>query len=112
MQSKSPGLDALILPTTHPASHKRYLTGSRVDLRMPYREIEQSPTQTKHGPVPNPPLPVYDSSGPYTDPDRLTRACHLYDRHGSKNAAIQVRLSQSHRFLRALKHDAHATVRM
>jgi len=37
-------------------------------MRVPYREIEQSPTQTKHGPVLNPPLPVYDSSGPYTDP--------------------------------------------
>ncbi len=71
MQSKSPELDALILPTTFPASHRRYLIGSRADLRVPYREIEQSPTHTKHGPVPNPPLPVYDSSGPYTDPDRL-----------------------------------------
>jgi len=71
MSTKSQELDALILPSLHPASHKRYIIGSRADMRVPYREIEQSPTQTARGPVLNPALPVYDSSGPYTDPDNI-----------------------------------------
>ncbi len=68
MPSKPAELDALLLPTLYPASHKRYLSGSRADMRVPYREIEQSATLTAHGAEQNPPLPVYDCSGPYTDP--------------------------------------------
>jgi phosphomethylpyrimidine synthase len=52
-----------------PASHKRYTQGSRPDIRVPYREISQTATQTDSGIVSNPPIPVYDTSGPYTDPD-------------------------------------------
>jgi phosphomethylpyrimidine synthase len=50
-----------------PASRKIHVTGSRPDLRVPLREIALSPTQTQDGPRANPPLPVYDTSGPYTD---------------------------------------------
>ena len=51
-----------------PASRKVYATGSRPDLRVPMREIEQSATPTEFGGEPNPPVTVYDTSGPYTDP--------------------------------------------
>ncbi len=51
-----------------PNSRKLYLTGSRPDLRVPLREIAQQPTPTGFGIEANPPVPVYDSSGPYTDP--------------------------------------------
>ncbi len=51
-----------------PNSRKIYLTGSRPDLRVPLREIAQQPTPTGFGIEANPPVPVYDSSGPYTDP--------------------------------------------
>ena len=51
-----------------PNSRKVYLTGSRPDLRVPLREIAQQPTPTGFGIETNPPIPVYDSSGPYTDP--------------------------------------------
>jgi len=51
-----------------PSSTKIYLQGSRNDLRVPMRQIDQSPTQTNDGPVDNPPIYVYDTSGPYTDP--------------------------------------------
>ncbi|MBI5862166.1 MAG: phosphomethylpyrimidine synthase ThiC [Rhodocyclales bacterium] len=47
-----------------PNSRKIYVTGSRPDIRVPMREIAQSPT----GDTPNPSLTVYDCSGPYTDP--------------------------------------------
>ncbi|MEJ2378338.1 MAG: phosphomethylpyrimidine synthase ThiC [Pseudolabrys sp.] len=50
-------------------SRKIYLQGSRPDLRVPMREIEQSPTHTSGAPEENPPITVYDTSGPYTDPD-------------------------------------------
>ncbi len=50
-----------------PASRKIHVSGSRPDLRVPLREIELSPTATSEGMRNNPPLPVYDTSGPYTD---------------------------------------------
>ncbi|GGX16138.1 phosphomethylpyrimidine synthase [Pigmentiphaga litoralis] len=52
-----------------PHSRKIYEQGSRPDLRVPFREITQSPTDTSFGGEANPPLTVYDCSGPYTDPD-------------------------------------------
>ncbi|WIX33743.1 phosphomethylpyrimidine synthase ThiC [Salinicola sp. JS01] len=52
-----------------PASTKIYVTGSRPDIRVPMREIALSPTPTRDGFAPNAPLAVYDTSGPYTDPE-------------------------------------------
>ena len=52
-----------------PASRKVYVTGASDDIRVPMREITQTPTLTRTGEVANPPLYVYDTSGPYTDPD-------------------------------------------
>ena len=51
-----------------PNSRKTYVSGSRPDLRVPMREIRQGPTPTSDGDLPNPPIYVYDTSGPYTDP--------------------------------------------
>ncbi|MFC0336383.1 phosphomethylpyrimidine synthase [Kushneria avicenniae] len=52
-----------------PASRKVFIEGSRPDIRVPMREISLSPTTTSDGIEENPPLLVYDTSGPYTDPD-------------------------------------------
>ena len=52
-----------------PKSRKVYLQGSREDLRVPMREISQDDTHTTAQPEANPPIYVYDTSGPYTDPD-------------------------------------------
>ena len=52
----------------YPASRRIYVEGSRPDLRVALREILQSPTQGRSGAEHNPPIPVYDTSGPYTDP--------------------------------------------
>ena len=49
-------------------SEKVHVTGSRPDLRVPMRRIDQSPTHSGPEPKPNPPIHVYDTSGPYTDP--------------------------------------------
>ncbi|MFN5512438.1 MAG: phosphomethylpyrimidine synthase ThiC [Burkholderiales bacterium] len=51
-----------------PMSSKVYATGSRADIRVPMREIRQSDTPAGMGAEPNPPIFVYDTSGPYTDP--------------------------------------------
>ncbi|OQX39282.1 MAG: phosphomethylpyrimidine synthase ThiC [Oceanospirillales bacterium LUC14_002_19_P2] len=52
-----------------PNSRKVYLTGSRPDIRVPVREISLSDTVTESGSEKNDPVRVYDTSGPYTDPD-------------------------------------------
>ncbi|MBX6395246.1 MAG: phosphomethylpyrimidine synthase ThiC [Alicyclobacillaceae bacterium] len=52
-----------------PESRKVYIQGSRPDIRVPMREIRLSPTEGRFGREDNPPLRVYDTSGPYTDPD-------------------------------------------
>lgn len=52
-----------------PASKKVYIEGSRPDIRVPMREIALSPTKTETGIIENEPVCVYDTSGPYTDPD-------------------------------------------
>lgn len=51
-----------------PQSRKIYEQGSRPDIRVPFREISQDDTPTLFGGESNPPLTVYDASGPYTDP--------------------------------------------
>jgi phosphomethylpyrimidine synthase len=51
-----------------PNSKKIYITGSRPDLRVPMREISQSDTPADFGAEKNPPICVYDTSGPYSDP--------------------------------------------
>jgi phosphomethylpyrimidine synthase len=48
------------MPQSHSSSRKVYVTGSRPDIRVPMREISLTGD--------NPPLRLYDTSGPYTDP--------------------------------------------
>ena len=52
-----------------PNSRKIYVEGSRADIQVPMREISQSDTPTGMGGEKNPPIYVYDTSGPYTDPN-------------------------------------------
>ncbi|BCA56202.1 thiamin biosynthesis protein [Nitrospira sp. KM1] len=65
----SPGQSTL---TTEPfpASKKVHVVGTRAGVRVPMREISLSPTRPMNGgtPLPNEPITVYDTSGPYTDP--------------------------------------------
>ena len=49
-------------------SRKIHVQGSRPDLRVPMREVSQTPNHTHDGVEENPPIYVYDTSGPYTDP--------------------------------------------
>ncbi len=67
-----PGKDSKITRDQFPASKKIYVKGELHDIAVAMREIEVSPT--KSSPIsddgtPNPPVTVYDTSGPYTDPN-------------------------------------------
>ncbi len=50
-------------------SRKIHIEGSRPDIRVPMREIALSNTPKVYGTEINAPFCVYDTSGPYTDPD-------------------------------------------
>ena len=57
-----------------PASRKIYVPGEiHTDVRVPMREISQTPTRDRSSgaQIQNPTLTVYDTSGPYSDPDAL-----------------------------------------
>src|SRR4029078_10606154 len=52
-----------------PGSRKIYVHGPD-GIRVPFREIALSPTKGMRGETEiNPPFRVYDTSGPYTDPE-------------------------------------------
>jgi phosphomethylpyrimidine synthase len=48
-------------------SKKVYVQGSTPDIQVPFREISLSDTPSQFGAEKNPPVMVYDTSGPYTD---------------------------------------------
>jgi phosphomethylpyrimidine synthase len=52
-----------------PGSRKIYVEGSRTDVRVAMREVALAQTPTLFGGEANPPVTIYDPSGPYTDPD-------------------------------------------
>jgi phosphomethylpyrimidine synthase len=51
-----------------PGSAKIHVPGNRPDLRVAMREVRQSATPGLDQAEQNPPIVVYDTSGPYTDP--------------------------------------------
>ena len=53
----------------YPSSRKIYQSGTRADLNVPFREISLADTHSSQGVERNGPIYVYDTSGPYTDPD-------------------------------------------
>jgi len=66
-----PDVKNVVLREPFPQSRKIYVEGSRPGLRVAMREIGQHPTRDANGEVlaENPPITVYDTSGPYTDPE-------------------------------------------
>src|SRR5712691_7799595 len=55
---------------THlPNSRRIYIDGQQAGVRVPFREVDQNATRTFTGELEeNPPVRVYDTSGPYGDP--------------------------------------------
>jgi phosphomethylpyrimidine synthase len=57
------------IDTTLPNSSRIYIDGQQPGVRVPFREIEQNPTRNFDNTLEeNPPVRVYDTSGPYGDP--------------------------------------------
>lgn len=62
-------INSLLTLEPFPASEKIYVSGERNDVRVGMRQIHLSDTRYADGrSEANAPLPVYDTSGPYTDP--------------------------------------------
>ena len=53
---------------TYTGSRKIYIKGSREDIRVGMREVSCANTSASFGEEENPPITIYDSSGPYTEP--------------------------------------------
>ena len=67
-----------------PRSRKVYVEGSRPDIRVPMREVSLTPTHSSTGVEENPPVYIYDTSGPYTDPQaRIDLMAGLPDIRGA-----------------------------
>jgi phosphomethylpyrimidine synthase len=52
-----------------PGRHKAHLEGGRPDVRVPILEVHLHDSPGPNGPVPNPPVRLYDTSGPGSDPE-------------------------------------------
>ncbi|MDX6531623.1 MAG: phosphomethylpyrimidine synthase [Blastocatellia bacterium] len=65
------------IESTLPNSRRTYINGKQPGVRVPFREIDQNPTRNFDNTLEeNPPVRVYDSSGPWGDP---TAACDVRD---------------------------------
>ncbi|MCZ8165699.1 phosphomethylpyrimidine synthase ThiC [Silanimonas sp.] len=92
-----------------PGSVKIHVEGSRPDLRVPMREIALSPTPRTVGVEKNAPLAVYDTSGPYTDPnaniDLARGLAALRARWIEERGDTEVQGGLTSAFGRAREHD-------
>jgi phosphomethylpyrimidine synthase len=57
--------------TPLPNSRKIYIQGSRPDMQVPMRAVSQADTPASFGAEPNPRVYIYDTSGPYSDPEAV-----------------------------------------
>ncbi|QTN96530.1 phosphomethylpyrimidine synthase ThiC [Bacillus sp. LJBV19] len=69
MQNQSVQQANISIMSSFSDSKKVYAEGSSPDIRVPMREISLSATTGAFGEEENAPVRVYDTSGPYTDPD-------------------------------------------
>src|SRR5262245_25307409 len=67
---RAPAAGSPVTRDPFPGSRKTYVQGSQPGVRVPMREIAVTPTRSAPGlpAAENPPVTVYDTSGPYTDP--------------------------------------------
>src|SRR6266404_2342814 len=64
-----PEIERQIEETQLPNSRRIYIDGQQTGVHVPFREIDQSPTRSFDNKLEeNPPVRVYDTSGPYGDP--------------------------------------------
>ena len=66
-----PSVESTLTTTPFPASRKVYVQGAQAGVKVPMREISLTATKSMNGGTPtvNEPITIYDTSGPYTDPN-------------------------------------------
>ncbi|MCL6425535.1 phosphomethylpyrimidine synthase ThiC [Bacillus subtilis] len=69
MQNNSVQQANISIMSSFSGSKKVYVEGSSSDIQVPMREILLSPTTGSFGEEENAPVRVYDTSGPYADPE-------------------------------------------
>ena len=74
-QTHVPPTIAKALVTPFPGSKKIYVKGQLHDIQVPMRQITLTSTPTNEGLEANAPVTVYDTSGPYTDPNIEVDLC-------------------------------------
>ncbi|WP_258728860.1 phosphomethylpyrimidine synthase ThiC [Bacillus atrophaeus] len=70
MQNNSVQQANISIMSSFSGSKKVYVEGSSPDIQVPMREVGLSPTTGSFGEEENTPVRVYDTSGPYTDPNQ------------------------------------------
>ncbi len=102
--------DTLHTPKQFLNSKKIYVDGSRPDLRVPMREISLADSPAEFNSGANPPLAVYDTSGPYTDPavtvDVRQGIPRLREGWIEEREDTELLPNHSSRFSRSIEHDA------
>src|SRR5205814_2122182 len=76
-----------------PNSKKIYVNGKlHPDIRAPFREISLAPTKSMNGAIEvNEPVHVYDTSGPWSDPDYHARdGIHRHPREWHRLTACEL----------------------
>jgi phosphomethylpyrimidine synthase len=94
-----------------PGSQKYYKSSPDFpDLRVPFRRIHLTDTQTENATEPNPPLDVYDTSGIYTDPSETVNISEGLPQIRSKwindRCDVDQLKSQNSAFFYTRKHDS------
>jgi phosphomethylpyrimidine synthase len=91
-------------------ARKIYISGSQANIRVPMREVTQTPTHASQGIEENPPIYIYDTSGPYTDPavaiDLLKGLPAIRHAWIEQRADTEQLKDDSSAYARARKHDA------
>ncbi len=92
-------------------SKKIYVSGSREDLKVGMREIACANTSASFGEEENPPITVYDTSGPYTEPnteiDLLQGLPHLRSDWIAERNDTEVLSGPSSEYGHARQNDPH-----
>ena len=67
MKNETVEIKKQFLEKVQSSSQRIYSVGSRSDIRVPFREVTQSDTVNENELEKNPPVTIYDTSGPFGD---------------------------------------------
>ncbi len=103
------------LAQAFPGARKIYVQGSRADLQVGMREVSCAVTPSSFGVEENPPITIYDTSGPYSDPKipvDLWQGLPRMRRHWIKERGDTERLGQPSSAYGCARRDDARTARL